>query len=312
MSIQTFTVKQLRYTFTLSNGATFAGSNNNTLVLTGLRSRAAIQGSGMPAFPYAEMKIYGVFQSDMNALIALAFQTEGLQRNSILVEANSGSGWSSVFAGQIITAQPDYAAFPEVSLAVTARVLQYESIAPTAPTSFPGVTDVATVISAIALKMGSAFLNNGVTGTLASPYFDGVGTDQLREACKAANIACYQEGVNQSNSLVTTIVISPLGTARADLPIFQLSEANGLVGYPSRDSRGYISVQAAFNPAFRQGAQIDLSNINTPNIPNSDYLNANGNWLIGTVHHDLSEQLPGGPWFSEMLCYPIGQPPPTA
>lgn len=305
----TFIEKQLRVTFILSNGAQFPGAGN-TLVLVGLRTSVDIEGSGMPAFPFAEVRIWGVRQAYMNALIALSFQTLSLQRNSVIVEANSGNGWSTVFAGQIITAGPDYAAFPDVSLHITARMLAFDSVNPATPTSFPGAADISTVVSTIAAKMGCAFVNNGVSGvTLQSPYFDGVAPDQLRAACSAANIDCYQEGVSQANNLTTTVIISPRGAPRTALPVFGLSKATGLVGYPVRDSRGYIAVRASFNPSFRQGAQIDLTNSGAPNVPGSDYLNANGSWLIGTLSHRLEAVKPGGGWFSDMLCYPVGQPP---
>lgn len=309
---QTFTEKQLRFTFVLSNNSVFAGTNNNKLVVTGLRAQVDIRGSGMPAFPEAQIRVYGMLPSDMNALIALAFQTEGVLRNSVTVEANDGRGWSTAYAGQILTAQPDYAGVPDVPLVITSRMLGYESINPATATSYTGATDVATIVSNIATKMGASFENNGVQAVLSSPYFSGVLTDQLRDVCAHANIDCYQEAGNQSANLTTTIVIAPRGAPRAALPVFALAPISGLVGYPQRDSRGYLNVQAYYNPAFRQGGQIDLSNAGAPDVPGGDFFNANGRWLIGTLSHALSSLLPGGPWFSSILAYPPGSPPPVS
>lgn len=310
---QTFTEKRLRFTFILSNNTVFAGTNSNKLVLEGLRAQVNIQGSGMPAFPQAEMRVYGMFQSDMNALIALSFQTEGVFRNSVIVEANDGRGWSTAFAGQILTAGPDYSAAPDVCLYVTSRMLGFESINPAQATSYPGSTDVATIVSNIAAKMGASFENNGVQVTLSAPYFHGVLTEQLRDVCRAANIDCYQEaGNNQAQNLTTTIIICPAGSPRGGLPVFVLSPSSGLDGYPVRESRGYLQVLAYYNPAFRQGGQIDLSNAGAPDVPGDTFFNANGRWLIGTLSHALSSQMPSGPWFSSILAYPPGSPPPTA
>jgi hypothetical protein len=110
----TFTEKLLRFTFTLATNAKFQG-NNNTLQITGLRALADINYPGPPSFPTANVRIYGMKPSDMQALTGLTFQKLTWQRNSVLIEANDGSGWTTVFAGQIITGVPDFAGMPEVA-----------------------------------------------------------------------------------------------------------------------------------------------------------------------------------------------------
>lgn len=309
---QTFTEKQLRFTFILSNNSVFAGTNSNKLVVTGLRATVNIQGSGMPAFPTAEIRVYGMQPSDMNALVALSYQPEGVLRNSVTVEANDGRGWSTAFAGQIIQALPEFESVPEVPLVVSARILGFQSIDPASATSYTGATDVATIVSNIAAKMGCSFENNGVDVVLSSPYFSGVLTEQLRDVCQHANIDCYQEAGNQAANLTTTIAICPKGAPRTGLPVFALTEDSGLVGYPQRDSRGYLRVSAYYNPQFRQGGQIDLTNSGAVDVPGADFLNANGRWLIGTLSHAISSLMPGGPWFSSILAYPPGSSPPVS
>ncbi len=123
----TFTKKDLRFTFVLSNNAAFDVTGNNTLTVNGLRATASIKGAGMPAFPEAELAIFGLKQDDMNALTALAFSPDGMQRNTVTVEADGGRGFSTVFSGQIITSGPDYDAIPQVPLKVFARVLGFDS-----------------------------------------------------------------------------------------------------------------------------------------------------------------------------------------
>lgn len=298
MSPKTFTDKQLRFTFVLSNNAKFAGTNSNKLVLTGLRASVQIRGSGLPAFPEAEITVYGMLQADMVALTALAFQTLTLQRNTVTVEANSGQGWSTAFAGQIITAGPDYAATPSVSLRITARVLGFESLNPATPASYTGDTSVATIVSNIAAKMGRVMENNGVAVNLSNPYFGGTLTDQLRAVADHSGIDVYTPPDQN------VVAICPKGTPRQQ-PTFVLSPTSGLVGYPVLDyNRGFVQTRAVYNAAFRFGGPIE--------VQNSQVLNANGKWVIGTLTHSLECNMPGGAWFSELLLYPPGSLPPSS
>lgn len=294
----TFTVKDLRFTFTLSNNAVFrVPDNSNVLQVNGLRDTAIIKGSGLPAFPEADLTIYGLLQSDMNALTALQFQPLAMSRNSVLVEADSeGNGsFSTVFAGQIITAGPDYSGVPHAPLKVQARLLGFESLNPATPTSFNGSASIASIVQAIASKLGYVLENNGVTGVLSNPYFAGTLVDQLRAVKQAAGIQMFVEG--------NVIAICPPGVPR-NQQSFTLTPTSGLAGYPKLDyQRGYVRVKAFYNPAFRFGGPVS--------IQGSDIPAANGNWVIGTITHTLEAQTYNGQWFSDMLLYPptTGIPP---
>lgn len=291
----TFSVKNLQFTFVLSNNALFEGTNSNQLVVSGLRASATIKGAGLPAFPEAEIAVYGLKQTDMNALTSLAFQPLAMSRNSVLVQADSGDGFSSVFAGQIITGGPDYSGIPSVPLRIQARVLGFESLNPATPTSYTGNVSVANIVSTMASKLGYVLENNGVTASLNNPYFSGTLVDQLRAVKQAAGIQMFVEG--------NVIAICPPGVPR-NQQTFVLSPQSGLVGYPKLDfQRGYVRAKAVYNPAFRFGGPLTLQGSTVPM--------ANGKWVIGTVTHTLESQLPGGQWFSDMLLYPpsAGIPP---
>lgn len=292
----TFTKKDLRFTFVLSNNAVFAPTNNNKLVVNGLRATATIKGSGLPAFPEAELTIFGLDPNDMNALTATQFQPLAMQRNSVLVEADAGQGFSTVFAGQIITSGPDYDGIPQVPLRVQARVLGFESLNPATPTSYTGPASVATIVSSIAAKAGFVFENNGVTANLSNPYFGGTLVDQLRAVAQQSGIDVYTEG--------NVLAICPKGVPR-NQSAFVLSPTSGLRGYPKLDyARGYVNVQALYNPAFRFGGPLT--------VEGSDIPLANGKWVIGTVSHTLEAQVFNGQWFSHMLLYPPGSLPPIS
>lgn len=295
-----FTVKDLRFTFTLANNAMFETSNNNVLTVNGLRARAAIKGAGFPAFPEAELAVFGLKQSDMNALTSLAFQPDFTARNTVLVEANNGQGFTNVFSGQIITSGPDYDGIPSVPLKMLARVLGFDSLNPADPSQFTGGTvSVDSIVRSIAAQFsggGYVVENTDVTATLTNPYFSGTLTDQLRAVASQANIEVNIEG--------QVIAIRPKSMARNQTG-FTLSPASGLVGYPKLDfQRGYVYIKSLFNPAFRFGGPITVQGSSVPL--------ANGSWIIGTLSHELESQMPGGKWFSNLLLYPPGKPPPTS
>lgn len=286
-----FTEKQLRFRFVLSNNAVFEGSGDNTVTLTALRSIVRVKCSGFPAFPECDVTIFGMRQADMNALTSLAYQLENITRNSMTVDVNSGDGWSTIFSGQILQALPDYTGMPDVSLRVQGRVLGFESIAPADPSAYTGATDVATIIQNIAARMGKAFENNGVTAQLSNPYLPNTLAEQLRSVAEQAGIQLFADPTD------TVIAIAPPGVPRRT-PVWVLSPAAGLVGYPVIESRGYIHVRSIFNPAFRFGGAI--------RVEGSDVPRANGGWQIGTLSHSVDALKPGGEWFSDMLLYPIG------
>jgi hypothetical protein len=262
-------------------------------------------------------------QPDMNALTALSFVTQGYERNTMIVEASSdgGASYSVVFCGQIVTAQPDYTSAPDVFMRVTARTLFFESLAPATAASYTGATDVATIVQNLAAAMGYAFENNGVTAQLDSPYFANTYAEQLRTVAQHAGIDVYIDGqtapVTDFSTTVgqpgnNVIAICPRGQPR-NVPVWELSPQTGLVGYPIRESQGYIRARTLFNPAYRFGGLVNLQNSGLANSPTGGpaYDVNTGKWLISTVNHTLESLKFGGSWFSDLLCYPPGSVAPV-
>lgn len=312
--MSSFAPKLLRVTFTLTNGSTFPaampGQPANVLTLVGLRTTASILCKGAPAFPQCDLSIFGMAQADMNALSALTFEVTGISRNTMLIEASSdgGTSFSTVYAGQIVSAHIEYNP-PEAALRVSAQIAFFDQINPATPTSYPGSTDVATIVSNIAAKMGFAFENNGVTAqTGTSAYYPGVLTEQLRDVTSHYGIDWYME----TGASVQTLAICPKGSPRGT-PTFNLAPQSGLVGYPNVDSRGYINAKALYNPNFRFGGPLTISGSDVvidPNAPKTLNARANGNWMIGQMSHRLEALKFEGEWHSYLLLYPPGQEPP--
>ena len=297
--------KQLRVTFTLSNSAVFENSNNaNTLVLLGLRTVASIRGSGFPAWPEADLAIYGMKQNDMNALSSLAFSLEQVTRNGVQIDANSGNGFSTVFNGQIVSAFIDYSGAPEVCMRVQCRALYLESIESSPAVSYTGATDAATMLQNICAKIGYHFENNGVTSQLSNPYTAGTVGDQIKKIVSSIGAQLFIEN--------NTLSISPKGQPR-NVPSFTLTPQSGLVGYPVAEARGYINVRALFNSAFRFGGPITIAGSDVVIDPNNKLATfnarADGNWFVGSIHHTLEAQKFGGAWFTDKLLQPLGTQP---
>ncbi len=308
MSNNTYTVKNLRVTFTLSNSnAVFPGTPANKLQVSGLRMSAVIKGAGIPALPEASLRVYGLAQQDMNAL-AIVQQLVGkpqYTRNTMQIEADSGSGFTYIFAGQIIQAGPDYSAAPDVCLYVQAVALGLDQLAPTPPIAFPGAANVSDIVSGIAANMGLAFENDGVTGTLTNAYYSGTAANQLRKVCQDAGIY-YAIEPGTPNLLV----ISPVGVPRQNLNAFVLTPSSGLVGYPEVLGNGYINVRSVFNPAYRMNGPITIKGSDVVIDAALTTLNtlADGDWIIGPFTHTLECQKPGGAWFTDMRLGPTNAP----
>jgi hypothetical protein len=307
-----YTVKALRFTFTLTNSnAVFPGSPGqaaNQLVVAGARASAVVKGSGLPAFPEASIRIYGLGQQDMNALAIVPVQggKPEFTFNTVQVEADSGNGYTFIFSGQIFQAGPDYSSAPDVCLFVHAQSAGFDQLTAANPTAYPGVANVADIVSNLASKMSMAFENDGVTGTLTNAYYSGTLASQLRKVCQDANINCIPENQN-------LLVISPAGVARQNVDAWILTPLTGLVGYPEVLGNGYLNVRSLFNPAYRQNGPITIRGSDVvidPNLPKTLNSLADGDWIIGPLTHTLESQKPGGAWFTDMKLYPPNSPPP--
>lgn len=269
---------------------------------------AVIKGSGLPAFPEASLRIYGLAQQDMNALAIVPVQggKPEFTFNTVQIEADSGNGFTFIFSGQIFQAGPDYSNAPDVCLFVHAQAAGFDQLTAANPTAYPGVANVADIAANLASKMSMAFENDGVTGTLTGSYYSGTLASQLRKLCQDANIYFAMENQN-------LLVISPAGVARRNVDAWVLTPTSGLVSYPEVLGNGYLNARSLFNPAFRQNGPVTIQGSDVvidPQLPKTLNSLADGNWVIGPLTHTLECQKPGGAWFTDMRLYPPNAPPP--
>lgn len=295
--MSSFADRQLRVTLILAGGnSVFPGTNKNTLILSNMRISVKVQSVARLA-TQAQVRIYGMSAADMNAL-TVAWSNPPIVLNHIVkVEANSGSGWSQIFTGTIIEAQPEYRAAPDVYFELAASVGYFQQISAAPPTSYKGATPIATIVAALAEQMGFTFKDGGAVGVLNNPYLAGTLFDQLRQACGATNTDYYLQqgtGAGSAQDNPGTILITQAqkpGSADTS-PAVVLSKDTGLIGYPVYERAG-LNVAAIFDPIFLCGTALQIQST----VPN-----ATGRWYPYSLTHDLESRTPKGQWLSHMKC----------
>lgn len=274
--------KQLRFKITLGT-TKFGSGGENVLIFQGLRAKVDIEKSGGVMLSQAVCKIYGMTQSDMNAITTLWWQPNSLPRSQIEIYAVDGDIESLVFAGDIITAQGDYQGLPDVFLLIQASSEYNAQMQAVEPTSVSGGTPVRVIMEKIANSLGLAFIDNGVDAILVDSYFDSDLITQAREIAKASNVDLVIDN--------KTLAITPKNTSLPGLePV--ISKETGLVGYPIFDGTGVV-FRCLYNPAILFKGAIRLE---------SEIPKATGRWIVDSVGIYLESENPNGAWF----CYVRG------
>jgi hypothetical protein len=296
-----FTKRGLRYVIELNKGG-LADSNDQArfdggadkLDIRGIRSVASIQSvvGGDTAFGgSALLQLWGMKPSDMAQLSTLGFNMSRYNKNKITVYAYDIGGENNqveVFTGGIFTARINYNAMPDVSLELECSAtigVQTQSVA---GTSGPGAMDVATMLQGIcaACDPPLTLVNTGVTAKLANPAHSGSAFDQINGICCAVGVPYKIQG--------DTLTIWPNGT-NVDGVTVTTGPENGMVGYPEYTQMG-LDVTMAFNPEVQPGRQLKIlkstaaNDLPVPGVP--------GTFWINIAAHELSSEMPEGPWFT--------------
>lgn len=288
MSLNSFTEKKLRVTLVLAGtNQVFAGTNTNTLILTGLRMSAKVRAVARLT-ANLDLRIWGMLPADMNALSVIWANPPIIFDHIVILEADSGNGFVQVFKGTIREAQPEYRAAPDVYFAIQASNGYFKQIEVqfSEPTSYPESVPADIAILDLITRMGFSGVVTGEVGaaTLTNPYWSGTLYDQFVKACQASGADFYFLG--------DTILVTASGKPRDDQPAVVLNAASGLIGYPVYE-RAQLNVEALFNAAFLCGTPIEL----TSSVPN-----ATGRWYPFAIQHTLESLMPKGKWHSQLQC----------
>jgi hypothetical protein len=306
----TFAIRRLQVQLQL-NGTTFDSSGNDTLTIEGLRMTCTVtaySGAGGSFQSNVQISIRGMLASDMSKLSTLGFASSVYKQNAINVYAgDDNAGMSLIFSGGIMSCNIDYNQMPDVSVEIVAFATANGQFSKIAASSFKGSVSAASMLQAICASATPPinFVNNGVTAKLENHAVAGTAEDQIREICKAVN--CYRV-LTPGNP--QTLTIWPQG-ATIDDTVLDVNAENGMVGYPMYNVRG-LDVVCEFNPNIRTGTQVKLSTsiAPPPAIPGSAAAlrassfggvpGASGTYKVYSVVHDLSSEVPGGPWFTHI------------
>lgn len=298
-----FTKRGLGYVIELNQGDNANSSapgqfdnGSNTLNLDGLRSVASIQSviGGDTAFGgRALLQIWGMKPSDMAQLSTLGFDQAKINKNKITVFAYDIDARGKkvneveVFSGGIFVAHINYNAMPDVSLELEcyASIGQQTQMVP--GTSVAGSGDVAAMLRGIcaACDPPVTFIDKGISAQLANPAHAGSPSQQIADICTAAGICYTLQG--------DTLTVWPK-TTNVDGVTVTTGPDNGMVGYPEYTQIG-IDVTMEFNPDVQLGRQLEIKKAsgNPPPVPGVP-----GAFWINVVAHELSCEMPGGPWFT--------------
>ena len=295
-----FTKKILRFTFTLDGGV-FDTSGNDTLTVQGLRSQISIsQASGILA--QADIQIYGLLQSDMNALTTFRlmgqFSKTGIQRNTVMVEAgDEETGLTTVFFGDIVNSCAEYQGAPDVYLKIEAMVNANLKLAPAKTLSYKGLVDAKIIFQDIAKNAGMELeIDDSLSRNIRTPYLTGSAINQARTLADAIDCDIVYEGNNK-------MVVVSKGVARkqkGEVP--HLDKWSGLINYPSFDNyfclfdclyrpdivmNGAVNVVLPVELANKVGANIGAKQDNNEVITT---------WYIQGLSIILTAETPHGLW----------------
>jgi len=305
-----FTQKLIGLNIQLAQGSqtgqpsTFTGTNSSSLSVVGQRTRVRIQNSGAPASNAAQVDVYGLLPSQMNDLSTLGMQINVIPKNTIAIAAGDAeTGLSTVFTGTITNAYGDYNQAPNVPFHFECQFGLAQSAAPAAPTSYRGATSVVAVMQGLAQKLGCAFENNGVSGSLYGPYFAGSLMTQVAACREHAGIGAEFVPPIDSSGNPTLAIFPKLGgrTSQTSIPLLAPAPVGEMIGYPSFTQQG-ILVRNVFDPTVQFFGMVQVQ---------SSLPQAEGTWVVHKLDHMLDAFYPDGLWESAIYCYSPNNPNPV-
>lgn len=276
-----FQKRAVRLRFQMRTGTVLA-TEADVVSLKGHRMEAMIERSGANlGAGVMSLRVWGVNKEIMNQFATDMLNPFQVRGDLVSLEVLQEAGGSKfAFEGTMLSANMDFSGAPDVSFNVFARSGYWANVAPAAPNSYRGSASVANILEVLAKLQGWSFMNYGVTTMLSNPYLSGTAWDQIQKIASAAGIAATVEN--------NTLHIWPANGMRGD-DVLEVSASNGMLGYPTFKLPG-IEVRTIYNPELAYGKQVRITSEAVPK--------ANGVFKIFQVNHQLSTNMPDGPWFS--------------
>ncbi len=280
--------KNLKFVVTLGvgnpNNFAAGGQQFNTITLQGLKATAYIDNAGAFNLGTLKAQIYGVSQQDMNALTSTQWSfLAGQLPNNVQVWAIDGTQETLVFNGVYLNGWGVYTGMPSVYMYIEGMVGYAQELIAAVPTSLSADTNVGSLMSNLAGKMGLQFENNLTTSIAVKKgtYLGNTFMEQAKRLMQMFNLWMY---VDPSTN-PATLVICNNGTPRSNVaPV--VSPQTGLSGYPLFNATG-ILFETYFNPSILFGGPVNVQS----SVPK-----ANGTFIVTSMAHELSSVTSGGPW----------------
>lgn len=239
--------------------------------------QCSVEKSGYPAFPKANVVLYGLSLNTMERLTHLGFTTFSLKRNKINISAGiKGQTLSTIFKGEIVNAWADFNSAPSPTFKIEAKCGLFPALIPHPPVAVNGNQSVSDIIESISKEIGYVFENNEVTASIKDCVINGDPVEKMRRIANevGANLIFDDEKV----------VLVPKNASRKTQGSMPLINAqNGMIGYPTFSNNG-INVACFFRPDLRIASNFKLESI----VPR-----ATGTWKITSLKHELSANNPG-------------------
>ena len=198
-----------------------------------------------------------------------------------------------IYKGSLFNVSAQMRGAPDPFITIESYTLGAARLQQAQAMSYKGAVPATTLAQTIANIMGLSFENNGVSTILENPYFAGDAATQLRDLAEQALF-----NFSTSNGTLSIWPVSSYRTPAGSTPV--INSSNGLLDYPEFNGVG-VTFRTIYMPSIRFGDLIKLESI-VPNVT--------GYYTVTNVSHHLSQQLPGGPWESQIqatfMRNPIG------
>ena len=278
----TYQRRDLEIEFTLSEGS-FDQANGNILTLKNMKCELSISAYGGNTGTTLEMSLWGL-SLDYMAKLTVKTQKYILQKqNLIKLKANG----ETIFIGTIAASRINLNQMPDAPIEIMANAIGYERTIPCPPTSVQGVTDVASLVQAIANKVGLGFVNVDVDLKAFNPHYD-------KDAINQIQTIAHDYGFSADTDVGVVSIYTGKNPIDGVTPF--ISPSNGLIGYPIFYDIG-INFRCMFSSAIKVGRKVKLET----SLPNGS-----GEYKInpGTTHY-LSSMVEGGPWETMVVASPL-------
>lgn len=325
---QSYGRKTLAVTFNVVNER---GLTDSLTLNEGHRIRATISHAGLGVGTECALTIEGMTVSDMNRLSFVKNRTNMenptvTNQSSSTVEVRAGSygkALSLVFAGSIFESSASFNGGSSV-FTVQANMVTLLSDSITAPISYRGSVPVPSILSDICISAGLGFADHGGWGHhqhLTNHYECGTALDKINRVVHAAggtwNVSNFEDKSTKEGRSRTGIVhawgSAYSGEVNKEKNIPEIRPTTGMIGYPSYSAGGltfdclFRNDISFYEPIFVQSSQTPAGWVAGANGKNQQGQKIsspvwNGFWLPLFISHDLSSEVPNGPWMTHVEC----------